>query len=84
MTYTGSRLFLNYTIKTYLLEQLSSKKLGLKFSVTYVTIHDLVTLICLLWNFCKVKYFQFLHLRTRHSNRTNELKTASLEMDLNF
>ena len=57
MTYTGSRLFLNYTIKTYLLEQLSSKELSLKFSVTYVTVHDLVTLICLLWNFCKVKYF---------------------------
>ena len=79
MTYIESRVFLNYIIKT----QLNSKELGLMFSVTYVTVHDLVTLICLLWNLCKVKYFQFLHLRTRHSNQNNELKTASLERDLN-
>ena len=74
MTYIGSRVFLNYTIKNKLLEQLSSKDL----------VHDLVTLICLLYNFCKVKYVQFLLLRTRHSNQTNELKTASLERDLNL
>ena len=76
MTYTGSRVFLNYTIKTSLLEQLSLNELGLKFCVTYVRVNDFVTLICLLdlWNFCKVKYFQFLHLRTRHPNQTNELK----------